>query len=1173
MANDRDNIRGIAQNQEINPSVTWRDPRNLRQKFSDFISDPSSFVTVMFVITAMFLIIPAFGELYIFPALWLIWYASKKEFRLPFRIPQTSNLLDPGQPNPGNGKPSPAEGIGYFGNEKKTGKELWFNNSDMRTHILIFGSTGAGKALRMNELVHTPDGWKKNKDLKVGDHVSTPSGSSHIIGVYPQGELDLYKINFEDGRQIEVSGDHLWEIHHKNWKKQQLDKNTFSRAKVITTIELMEYLKKDKVNKNFYTVLSKEVEKPIANLSISPYLLGALLGDGCLTYNKRTLKFSSKDIEIIDKLNLLLPKDCELVQLNSDKVYDYHIRFKDGFKSFGRNEDGSYKKRLLTQLLFNENLLGCDSSNKFIPEKYKNCSIAQRYQLIQGLMDTDGCAYKGRVEYTTCSKQLSEDVAEVIRSLGGIVKITSRITSYTYLEEKRNGQLSYRLSVKHPEPHKLFSLERKLAHVQTYQYKDTLKLKIYSVEKTQTKEDCQCIKIADSRGLFITKDYIVTHNTEALLSLGYNALVQGSGLIYVDGKGENVLFTKVFAMARTMGREDDLLVINYMTGAKDVFGPQEKKLSNTLNPFSSGSSGGLTELMVSLMDGGDGGGDMWKGRAISLISAIMMALVYMRDQKEVLLDVEAIREYLILDNIIKLYKTRRDFPNHIRGALRAYLVSLPGFQESAPKQNDTVLEQHGYLQMQFTKLLGSLSDSYGFIFKTNLGEVDFKDVVLNRRILVVLLPALEKSTDELANLGKIIVACLKQMMAAALGATIEGSYADVVETKPTNAAMPFMTILDEYGYYAVKGSAVMPAQARSLGFCMIFAGQDLPAFEKASKEEAASIIANCNIKICMKLEDPKDTYELFEKSAGEALVSNVGVLEMNTGGFSTTFRPGTNASVESRKRINILDLKEQEAGDAHILFKSAVIRAKMFYASPPQPPHIRMNYFVRVEPPNIQDITEMDNGLKSLIKNLTNPNKIKELEEGLEFDNQNIEKMRELLNSHSELGANEAAFATVAALGSEVFDNYDEKISQFREQLENDEDDEDEDDDSIGIFSSDKERDKFIKDRYKAINKDEEEDEDEDEEDADAEFDDEDLNVFIDEDETRKGFENIEKMVGASDEEAKESASRAVEDMKKISKYPGGGMPVTKAPEEITDILNELDEMFDMEEDEEDENA
>ena len=653
--------------------------------------------------------------------------------------------------------------------------------------------------------------------------------------------------------------------------------------------------------------------------------------------------------------------------------------------------------------------------------------------------------------------------------------------------------------------------------------------------------------------------------TEALLSLAYNALVQGSGLIYVDGKGENVLYTKVFAMARTMGREDDVLVINYMTGSRDVFGPQEKKLSNTLNPFSSGGSGGLTELMVSLMDGGDGGGDMWKGRAISLISAIMMALTFMRDQKEILLDVDAIREFLILDNIIKLFKTRRDFPNHIRAALRAYLVSLPGFQESAPKQNDTVMEQHGYLQMQFTKLLGSLSDTYGFIFKTNLGEVDFKDVVLNRRILVVLLPALEKSTDELANLGKIIVACLKQMMASALGSTIEGSYAEVVDTKPTTADMPFMTVLDEYGYYAVKGSAVMPAQARSIGFSMIFAGQDLPAFEKASKEEAASIVANCNVKIFMKLEDPDATYSLFEKSVGEALTAQVGSMELSQGMWGSGYRGNNTPNVSMQKRGNLLDLKDQTEGQSHIIFKSAVIRANMFYASAPKPPHIRMNYFVRVEPPEISVINQMDNSLKALLKNITNLNKIKELEDNLELDNPHVDKLRELLNTHNNLGNNEAAFATIAALGSEVFETYDEKIGEFRKHLDEDEDSEEE----INVFSA-KEQKEMINDRYRVVNevnnfKDAEEDEDYMDED-------EDINVFIDEDETKSGIEKIEKLGGASDEDAKDAASRAVDDMKKLSKYPSDGMPTTKEPEEIMDILHELDTMFEMEDEPNEEN-
>lgn len=801
MAQNLDVFRGP--DKDIDPTKYRRDPRTSKEKFSDMMADPNGFIMVMGIVGSLFFIIPALGELWVIIAAWLIWYTSKKEFRLPFRIPKTSGILDPGQPDPAKNLPSPAEGITFFGNERKTKKELWFNNSDMRTHILIFGSTGAGK-------------------------------------------------------------------------------------------------------------------------------------------------------------------------------------------------------------------------------------------------------------------------------------------------------------------------------------------------------------------------------TETLLSLAYNALVHGSGLIYVDGKGENVLYTKVFAMARTMGREDDVLVINYMTGARDVFGPQEKKLSNTLNPFSSGGSGGLTELLVSLMDDGGGGGDMWKGRAISLISAIMMALVYMRDQKEILLDVDAIREYLILDNIIKLYKTRRDFPNHIRAALRAYLVSLPGFQESAPKQNDTVGEQHGYLQMQFTRLLGSLADSYGFIFKTNLGEVDFKDVVLNRRILVVLLPALEKSTEELANLGKIIVACLKQMMAAALGSTIEGTYAEVVETKPTNADMPFMTVLDEYGYYAVKGSAVMPAQARSLGFSMIFAGQDLPAFEKASKEEAASIVANCNIKICMKLEDPQSTYELFEKSAGETLTPSVGSLEMQSGAFGAAFVPGKNASLDFKKRINVLDLKDQREGEAHILFKSALVRARMFYASPPKPPHIRMNYFVRVEPPDITVIQQLDSGLKSLIKNLTNTTKIKELEENLDLENRNIDKLRELLGKYEALGASEAAFASVAELGSEVFDAYDEKIGQFKQQLEMSE--EDEEDEEITVFSSEKERNDYIKERYGLVDEannfsDPVRENSDDEDDEDLDEDNEEIDVFIEEEEAREEFEQIERKSGSSVEESKEVAMRSVEDMKQISKYPSEGMPPAKEPEEIMNILQELDEMFDMEED------
>ncbi len=454
--------------------------------------------------------------------------------------------------------------------------------------------------------------------------------------------------------------------------------------------------------------------------------------------------------------------------------------------------------------------------------------------------------------------------------------------------------------------------------------------------------------------------------TEALVSIAFNSLIHGSGFIYVDGKGDNSLFAKVFSMCRAMGREDDILLVNFMTGARDIIGPQEKRLSNTMNPFAMGSSSMLSQLVVSLMpDGGGGGdGDMWKGRAIVFVEALMRVLVYMRDHGHILLDANSIRNYFILERLESIAIDRQfvrdnqepidmaDVPFNVLEPMYNYVINLPGYDKSKKgKQVSQVLEQHGFITMQLTRVFGSLADTYGHIIRTNLAEIDFKDVVLNRRILVVLLPALEKSPEELSNLGKVIIASLKAMMAAGLGDAVEGEYRDLITRKPTNSPTPYVCILDEYGYYAVKGFAVVPAQARSLGFCAIFAGQDLPAFQKASKEEAASIGANCNIKICMKLEDPTDTWEFFLKSAGESFVTKVDSFQTQAESVTNTYMDAKSASVEKRARIDLLDLKDQREGEAHIFFKSKIVRAKMFYAAPKAVKYMRLNQYMKVEKP------------------------------------------------------------------------------------------------------------------------------------------------------------------------------------------------------------------------------
>lgn len=473
--------------------------------------------------------------------------------------------------------------------------------------------------------------------------------------------------------------------------------------------------------------------------------------------------------------------------------------------------------------------------------------------------------------------------------------------------------------------------------------------------------------------------------TETLISLAYNSLVMGSGFIYVDGKGDNSLFAKIFSLTRSVGRDDDLLLINFMTGARDIVGQQERRLSNTLNPFCVGSSSMLSQLVVSLMDSASNtpDGDMWKGRAISFVEALMKVLTYMRDQGKILLDANTIRNYFELSRLESMVIDKMfprdnqepvslaDAPSVVLEPLYSYLMNLPGYNRAKKGQQvSQVLEQHGFITMQLIRVFTSLADTYGHILRTELAEVDLKDVVLNRRILVVLLPALEKSPAELSNLGKVIISTLKAMMASGLGEEVEGSYKDIISRKPTTSPTPFMCILDEYGYYAVPGFAVVPAQARSLGFSVIFAGQDLPAFQKASKEEAASIGANTNVKIAMKLEDPIETWEFFAKTAGESYVTKVDSFQTDPKSMMNNYLDAKSASAEKRARIDLLDLKEQREGEMHIFFKSTIIRAKSFFANPPPVEKMRLNQFLKIAaPPTRQliDFEKKQNHFKELI--------------------------------------------------------------------------------------------------------------------------------------------------------------------------------------------------------------
>lgn len=475
--------------------------------------------------------------------------------------------------------------------------------------------------------------------------------------------------------------------------------------------------------------------------------------------------------------------------------------------------------------------------------------------------------------------------------------------------------------------------------------------------------------------------------TEFLLGLVANALVQNTGFIYVDGKGDPKLQKEIFRLARLFGREDDLLLINFITSGRDFVEKQLDNVTNNMNMMGNISSGMLIELIVALLDDSGGGGDMWKGRAISFVAALTRPLVYMRDKGYINLSPEEYLSYFELNVIEDLVWEHNgkygELFDTIVAPLRSYLITLPGYQKAKAKKQETkTLEQHGFIVMQLTRTFNDLTFNYGHIFRTKRGDVDFFDAVVNRRLLTSLLPALERAPDSMRMLGKLIVGSIKQMMAGCLGNRVEGQVREIIDSRPTNAPVPFYVILDEYGYYAVIGFAVAPAQARSLGFSVTFAAQDFSSLKKSSAEEADATWENTNIRAVGRLTSglKSETWDRIVGAAGEADEARVGAYERREGALSEHFQQQDNVSIERRGRLDYDDFAQQADGEFTFLIgkkedggKSGgvrVIRGMGFYTASQSPREMRINDFIPVEPPEPSELPMAREALKAIITSL-----------------------------------------------------------------------------------------------------------------------------------------------------------------------------------------------------------
>lgn len=451
-------------------------------------------------------------------------------------------------------------------------------------------------------------------------------------------------------------------------------------------------------------------------------------------------------------------------------------------------------------------------------------------------------------------------------------------------------------------------------------------------------------RLQDKQELWLKAKDILTHcllfgttgsgKTETLVSLSYNALATASGLFYIDPKASPKLAVQIWQMARFLGRDDDFRVLNYGTSGK-VKGKSPRRLSNTNNPFTFGSAEALTQLLVSLMPASDGANSIFADKAQALISGVMYALVDLRDKGLLKLSTSIIRDSLALEKCVAL-ALHPELDEESRASIQAALATSGWIAgRDLKEQPESFAEQFGYAQSYFGKALSSLTDTYSHIYGAEDGEVDFSDAIMQRRILVVLLPSLEKAPAELASLGKISLSAIRNACAVGLGAHIEGDAADVLEALPTDTIGigPYLCIVDEYAAIVTPGFEVVLTQGRGLGIAAIVASQDYAGILEADKKGAQQMVANTCLKVFMRMQDAEKTWELIRGQAGQSTVLRTSGFNINEQ-ISSDYRDANSTTVEQEDRVVLRDLQEQIEGEAHFVFSGQIVRGDMFFANP-----------------------------------------------------------------------------------------------------------------------------------------------------------------------------------------------------------------------------------------------
>ena len=367
-----------------------------------------------------------------------------------------------------------------------------------------------GRAQTLDSLLMTPSGWRKMGDILVGDFVVGSDGKpTEVLGVYPQGRKKVYRLTMTDGSTTVACSEHLWQV------KTLEDKRRNKPARVLETQEMLGNFRRNHQYRYEVPILSAPIEFEFRPVSLEPYSLGLLLGDGCIT-DKTSPGFSTADAELVSFLQTGLAEMN--LKFSRKSAFDYVMT--NPLAGKGCNKFAPIRNPL-SQALRELKLAGTKSATKFVPENYLYNSAEVRLAVLQGLLDTDGGPVTQsnrscRIQYSTTSEQLKNDVIFLVRSLGGVAywrkrKAEGRKPGFASGRPVPCRTDAYVLDIRLPENIKPFRLKRKAEIYEKFGGGRPMRF-IKNIEFIGEAET-QCISVAALDSLYLTDDFILTHNT------------------------------------------------------------------------------------------------------------------------------------------------------------------------------------------------------------------------------------------------------------------------------------------------------------------------------------------------------------------------------------------------------------------------------------------------------------------------------------------------------------------------------------------------------------------------------------------------------------------------------------------------------------------------------------